>query len=476
MKNEKENTILIIWCSCLLVIFIVSYFSFNISVEDFSVYMGGGMSGNIVMPKNITYYSNYPNGIENMDPVVKNDKKQHTVVNNFFEIPSGYVFVGWTYDSSNTSEVLSSGDIIDLEDLEEDISLYAKWEVAPEPELVPSYGDVDKNSLINNQDYLLIENYLSGTNTLDEQAMLNADVNVDGKIDHIDADIVKQATLGTAGYTGLLPSKPILIYSLYEGNTEIDGEDNEQDSENKDDNGDESTDEDLNKDESNDDTSTEEDLNKDDDTDKEVINGNGSGTGSGTTGSGSNSSGNGENNNTSDNQPGSVGQGSASSSSGTPGTDSSNKDNKEDENDQQENTNENEIIEPEKIIYQFIFMNGKKEYKTTSCEALEDETCILILPSENPTKKNHTFTGWSKTKNCPEGNGIKKPEVVNESKTYYACYIKNDEDNKNKDLYAVIVVLGLSLISGRIIWHMISRFRKEQVEIDNDKKEDLSDK
>lgn len=459
MGNKNKNSFLIIWGSCLVILLILCYFNFNVSFKNIGTSFGG-ITGQITIPSNITYYSNYPDGFMDATPVVKSDKKEHIVLDNLFDIPSGYQFVGWTMDSSGSGDLYISGNVIPISD---DIELYAKWDLAPEPELVPAYGDVNKNGEIDTDDYLFLEKYVLGTNSLDEQAILNADVNEDGKIDNIDVDIIKQAYLGTSGYTGYLPNKPLLIYEIYKEFDQTDEDNISGDVNGSEDGKDEDNDND-------DDVSSE---------DKENIESNGSGTGSGTSGSGSNSSGSGENNPTADNQPGSAGTGSSSSSSGRPGNASSSggqssssteKDNKNDNDDDsssQDEINDDSQLKPE--IFEFKFISGKKEYSTTKCDVLGDGTCILVLPDSNPTKKRYTFSGWSKTKDCPKRSGITTPVMVQEGATYYACFIENeDNDNENKDLYAIIVVVGLSLISGRIIWHLISRFKKEQVKIESD--------
>lgn len=62
---------------------------------------------------------------------------------------------------------------------------------------VVNYGDINKDGVINNSDYTLLNNYVSNSGvSLDSQQLLNADLNNDGVIDTNDRDILKNYIAG----------------------------------------------------------------------------------------------------------------------------------------------------------------------------------------------------------------------------------------------------------------------------------------
>ena len=133
------------------------------------------------------------------------------------------IFDGW-YDEDGIRYMPGDEKI-----LKKDILMIAGWKKIDE--VIISYGDVNLNGVIDEDDYKLVSLHIDGSNILISNALINADVNSDGKVDLIDVDIIKNAFLGTNGYVGYLPSKPILIYDIYEGNIDIEngeiGDDNQ---------------------------------------------------------------------------------------------------------------------------------------------------------------------------------------------------------------------------------------------------------
>lgn len=150
------------------------------------------------------------------------------LLDNMFVIPDGYKFVGW-YDVDAVKYLPG-----DVKFLKSNVILYAEWvkddegesdnvETGSDDDLLEdlsrkNYGDVNLNGLIDEDDYKLVLSYLDGSGDLDDKVLINADVNDDKKVDLVDVDIIKNAFLGTSGYVGFLPEKPILIYDIYEGN------------------------------------------------------------------------------------------------------------------------------------------------------------------------------------------------------------------------------------------------------------------
>lgn len=66
-------------------------------------------------------------------------------------------------------------------------------------------GDVDGNGFINSGDNLLIQKHLNGTGELFESQQKNADVNVDGKLDKLDMELIQMYATGQIAklpYTG----------------------------------------------------------------------------------------------------------------------------------------------------------------------------------------------------------------------------------------------------------------------------------
>ena len=66
-------------------------------------------------------------------------------------------------------------------------------------------GDVDGNGFINSGDNLLIQKHLNGTGELFESQQKNADVNLDGKLDKLDMELIQMYATGQIAklpYTG----------------------------------------------------------------------------------------------------------------------------------------------------------------------------------------------------------------------------------------------------------------------------------
>lgn len=207
-KVNKENTFLTIWIFCVVLLTLLFPVSF---IRGTRAYFGDNMSGQLGAGYQIKYISNFPSDlnktVENhTDSVVS---EIYVIIDNTFEA-DGYEFVGWNTKSDGTGKVYEVKEVY-YDKL--NLTLYAQWKKIEV--IVISYGDVNLNNLIDENDYLLLENHVSGISELSGQSLLNADVNTDGKIDLVDVDIIKQAYLRTTGYINILPSNPILIYEIY---------------------------------------------------------------------------------------------------------------------------------------------------------------------------------------------------------------------------------------------------------------------
>ena len=75
-------------------------------------------------------------------------------------------------------------------------------------------GDIYEDNLVNMKDWILLRNYLDGTDNLGEQALLNADINADGNINEVDYLLLKRF-LAESHYQNTLPNEPITDYVFY---------------------------------------------------------------------------------------------------------------------------------------------------------------------------------------------------------------------------------------------------------------------
>ena len=207
-KGNKENTFLTLWLFCVVLLTLLFPVSF---IRGTRAYFGDNMSGQLGSGYQINYMSNYPSELNKQaendtDSVVS---EIYVITDNIFEA-DGYEFVGWNTKSDGTG---ISYEVNSIYSNQKNLYLYAQWKKIEV--IIISYGDVNLNGIIDENDYLLVENHNSSVGQLTGQALLNADVNTDGNVDLVDADIIKQAYLGTTGYVGILPGGPILIYELY---------------------------------------------------------------------------------------------------------------------------------------------------------------------------------------------------------------------------------------------------------------------
>ena len=79
------------------------------------------------------------------------------------------------------------------DNIEEDINFsieYATYDF--EENFIPTFGDVNTDGTINEQDTVLINKHISGSQTLTDNALLSADVNLDGKVDNMDVNILRK--------------------------------------------------------------------------------------------------------------------------------------------------------------------------------------------------------------------------------------------------------------------------------------------
>lgn len=382
----------------------------------------GGVTGVLGDPYKVIYYANWPDKSMGDDSTEYNVGKIYQILDNMYAVPSGYEFLGWGTEPDG-SVVYNAFHVLSLSS---DLNLYAIWGLVDTDEddnnteeFVIVYGDTNIDGIVNENDYLLIDSYILDNSLLSGQGLINADVNTDGKVDNIDSDIIKQVCLGTEGYVGFLPDKPILIYELY-----VKDDSNGGDVPTEDDNG-------NNNSSSNENGSS---------------SSSGGGTGSGSTGSsGGNSS---SGNSTGGNKP-----------SGGSSNNGNNKPSSSQGGKEEDNKEEEELPK----IYEFKFMNGNMEYAITSCDILQDGTCKLILPNTIPSKVGYVFNGWSLSKDCIS-NIIKDSMDVNAGGTYYACYIEIANEKEEKNSFNIwIILFGVWALASILIYRIVKQFKNKEI-------------
>lgn len=401
---KKSSYILLYFFGFILIMF-MCYCGFNMS--SVATFFGDGGSAELPILYEIIYHSNYPDGSVNLKEI-RYGTDDYVLENNIFSV-SGYDFLGWNVNMDGSGDIYYSDSKIDLDG---DIEFYAIWE-----KVIISYGDVNLDLVVNDSDYLLLDSYILGNISLNKNAIRNADVNIDGKVDLVDVDIIKQFCLGTFGYVGM-PDNPILKYEVYKDVVVEEG--NVDEGNNKDNNG----------------------------NSESVVVPNGS-ISNGSSGGGNSSSGSG-NGIVSSNGNGS---GNVNNNGGDNGNISDN-----DNGLENDNVNENEVLDK----YEFRYMIGNLVYSVTECSDIKDGKCSLVLPKSIPNRDGYNFLGWSLDKECLDGNIINNSISVDKSNIYYACF-KQDNGNDNS-LYIWILVGIIWILVGILIYKVISNHRREASE------------
>ena len=182
----------------------VGVFSYvRVTYSDFN-----GITGKLDVFVTVTYSSNYPESLNIPDSVsIYTDTINSTyfIEKNMFNVPKGYVFHSWNTKSDGSGTLYKEGK---YHSLSESMNLYGIWGKR-------ILGDVNLDGIIDNNDIVRLNKYITDTSYLFGVILSNSDVNLDGKVDKIDADIIKHAILGTEGYTTLLENEPVFIFDLY---------------------------------------------------------------------------------------------------------------------------------------------------------------------------------------------------------------------------------------------------------------------
>ena len=84
------------------------------------------------------------------------------------------------------------------------------------------YGDVNEDGVITEEDATLLSNYLNNNTKISDQALKNADVNGDGKVNIIDLGLLQMYVDTPDNYTGTLPDHPITNYTIQYGDANCD--------------------------------------------------------------------------------------------------------------------------------------------------------------------------------------------------------------------------------------------------------------
>lgn len=214
MENKKNKKIQVFSIILFLLLGIISYV--RVTYADFN-----GLTGNITMEViKVTYSSNYPDELnlsESISIYTGMINSNYFIEELMFKIPSNYVFYEWNTKRDGSGISYQVGK---FHKLEENIGLYAIW---------GRYilGDVNLDGVVNLDDSNSLSKYIGDNSKLDGVVLANADVNLDGKVDFVDVDIIKQAYLGTKGYEDLLYNEPVFEFEIY--NPSNDNEDEDDD-------------------------------------------------------------------------------------------------------------------------------------------------------------------------------------------------------------------------------------------------------
>lgn len=313
---------------------------FGVGIKGTEAYFSG-IEPDLTYDFVITYLSNYPVDIDDDITFVGNSSDEYTVIDNtFFDVPSGYKFVGWNTKEDGSGIVYNVGSVVSIDS---NLYLYAIWD---------KITDIDNNG--------------------DERQ-------------------------------------------------DDDKEDNNTNNENN--NGDN-------------------------------INSSGNGSGQSNGGSSGSGSSNGGNSG-SGTSNGNVNSGNVSGNASNNSGNSNNSKNPVINNDDKED--DIEVVLPE--IYEFIFINGENIYASTSCDVLENRTCKIVYPSNNPIKIGYKFKGWSLSNLCIDDDIITSDIDVDGNRTYYACY-ELDENYDKSDNKWIYLVIGVWIIALIMIYFSIRKFRK----------------
>ena len=85
------------------------------------------------------------------------------------------------------------------------------------------YGDINEDGEITEEDSTLLSNYLNNNTKVSDQALKNADVNGDGKINIIDLGLLQMYIETPDNYTNTLPDSPITNYTIQYGDVDENG-------------------------------------------------------------------------------------------------------------------------------------------------------------------------------------------------------------------------------------------------------------
>lgn len=118
----------------------------------------------------------------------------------------------------------------------------------------------------------------------------------------------------------------------------------------------------------------------------------------------------------------------------------------------------------ESKIYKFSFFNNNMLFSMTSCEVLEDNTCMLVLPANTPNVEGRNFLGWSTNSSC-NLEVINESLKVNSNKEYYACYDDYLEENNNSIIYLIV---SIWCVAGILIYFIIRKYKKNNINKNND--------
>ena len=161
-------------------------------------------------------------GDVNCDGIVNNDDVDYLLKH--LANWQGYELTeqGWVNADVNISGKIDATDVLIIQ---RHLANLEGYETLPYVEKATLYGDANCDGVVNNADVEYIQKYVLQVYELTEQGRLNADVNLDEKVDSIDALILLRHLENIVGYETLPYVKEATLY----GDANCDGKVNNED-------------------------------------------------------------------------------------------------------------------------------------------------------------------------------------------------------------------------------------------------------
>lgn len=150
--------------------------------------------------------------IENNRLVLTNTQQDLTTT------ASTYVFLMWISETCTGDITSCTNSDNQFKYVSKNFSFNIKLETStkakkPLTRTPAAIGDISLDGRISTMDVVKINKYLAGETTLNQQQLMNADINADGKVDEVDSKLLRGYVSDYFNTT--LPNEPINYYTLY---------------------------------------------------------------------------------------------------------------------------------------------------------------------------------------------------------------------------------------------------------------------